>query len=226
MSKYIHLEPRNYARDGVLIKQEKLLSILADKNKIVCAQRQAKQIIKDALEESESIREIAWFQGYSDGVLCSIDTVVNYIESGHLMAQSIYKSIHDDVNRNLYEILNKPEVFESSIKNWLTEINSKDTNATLEILLPHKFINYKSTLFSEVKKIWPGGVSIELHDKFFFSVKLRDSIMEFIPKDVAMNKSTDLLSTKRLSEKYEAITSKILSELPNRVNYLVENRSK
>lgn len=226
MSKHIPLDSQNYARDGVVIKKDKLLSIVTDTNKILCAQRQAKKIIKDALIESESMRETAWFQGYSDGVLCSIDTVVDYINSGHLMAQSVYKSIHNDVNENLYEILNKPEVFESNIKNWLTEINSKDTNVTLEILLPRKFINYKSTLLSEAKNIWPGGVDIELHDQFYFSVKLRDRIMEFIPEDVSMNKATDILSTKLLSEKYECISSKILSELPNKINSLVGNRIK
>lgn len=226
MSKHIPLESQNYARDGVVIKKEKLLSIIVDKNKIVCAQKQAKKIIKDALKESESIRETAWFQGYSDGVLCSIDSVVDYIASGHLMAQSVYKSIHNDVNENLYKILNKPEVFESNIKNWLAEINSKDTNVTLEILLPRKFINYKPTLLLGAKNIWPGGVNIELHDEFFFSIKLRDKIMEFVPKDVSMDRSTDMLSTKRLSDKYEDISNKVLSELPSRVNSMVENRFK
>ncbi|MFJ3482221.1 oxygen-regulated invasion protein OrgB [Pseudomonas sp. NPDC090202] len=145
------------------------------------AQRQAREIVRQATVEAEQLRNLALQQGYGQGLLRAARDLVGTLIEGRELGQQLQQNLADAARQLLGELLHRDEVIDEVLGNWLRE-HSLSQDVTLQIVLPERLRAEEGALIDRLhlRSREPAQpVRIDYHPQERYLLRLADQVLEF-----------------------------------------------
>lgn len=192
--------------ENVLLTRSEIFARKRKNDIVEEAQRRAKEIVKEAHQEAEIVSKEAYLFGYERGLLMSIASVTQYMESYRQHAYELHSKLKSEVKQVLEEVLEDESVFIKVVEKWVDETDKDDEHSPVNILMPYANRRYKFKLMELINEKHKGGVAFEYHHEPRFVLKYKNRLAEFYPDEfieeqtnVILSKYNDLMDCSQLS---------------------------
>lgn len=201
------------AQDNVLIPGTSLTKIRKRYDIIADAQAIARKIIKDAVQESDDIRNESYQIGYERGVLMSIDSICQFIDDSNRHTNELYLQIQKDIQDLLTEVLDDEAIVLKVLDGWVDELDMDDKGAPLCILMPYANRKFKPNMMKMIENKYPGESIFEYHHEHRFVFKYKDRLAEFYPEEFIGTAMNTLTGSRDFHSKNQLISAEAIKHL-------------
>jgi hypothetical protein len=164
------------------------------------AQRRARTLVKDALEEAELIRRAACSEGYVQGVLAAADALGALMLHERGSAARIQQEAVAALEQMLAELMLTPSWTELLLQRWVNQL-SVVQGAALQVRVPIACKPTAAQRLAALQRHWSGTLHIEYHALPVFMFRLGDQVLELdVPQTAAR-------LTPRISAQIESLRS-------------------
>lgn len=196
MSKNFQAVPPFRAHENVLISRSQLRKTRRRQSLSTDAQYCAKKLIQDATKEAERIRQLAFGEGYRDGVLACAESLLAYLDGGRELARQLQEEIRESARVMLRETLDQPETILAVLEDWLhNHVNA--SGQPLQLKLPRGAHNWRMRVMALVET-WGPRVQVDYHDDPRFLLRCGNVVAEFDP--VAVTEKGEYLLLRQLDQ--------------------------
>lgn len=206
-------------REGVIYSRNEVDLLNKTKQIKRQAERNAQAIINHAYENAQDIRQAAFSEGYKDGMVFAIESIIHYIKD----TEEYIRHVRDDLYRDMGEMLNesvgKTDTIIASTSDWIAGIDEGVQCLRLE--LPESYRHEENNFIQTLRNSWPAEIIITYHQEEYITLiggnhiaefngpEFVDNVMEVIAEkyDTRINENLQSLSDaafRTLSEKFSA----------------------
>ncbi|AMC33565.1 hypothetical protein VN23_02610 [Janthinobacterium sp. B9-8] len=172
------------------------------------AQARAKSILREASEQAQAIYQTAYTDGFSTGLVQSLDEVYAYLQGSDQLQAHIESSIKDDMRKALSNALDVPSLLLQLLEDWL----SKAPKVTsLRIVLPQRGKGQALQMARRVREVLGFEPCMQIDTGERFMLEYGEHVQEFSPAHVLNemdNKLKQTLESLSLTERCEALRVK------------------
>lgn len=157
------------------------------------AQHHARQLLREAQQQAEQIRQLAYQDGYQQGMLDAMNQIGTFIADSQTLAVNLRDRLHQQARQLLAHAVEHPETLLLLLEECLRNLPVVDT--TLYLILPRS-MRHQHTQFSDVLAAhWPHPYQLDFHTDAGFVLRYADQVIEFSPEQYTEAASRTLVNT-------------------------------
>ncbi len=135
-------------------------------------------MIRQATDEAEEKLNQARQAGFYQGLVAAAQEVAGYIGNGQQLQQTLREHLDEHVHTMLSSVLNRPEIIQALLNEWLDSLPEGKTDEPLQLILPESARQFHSRL-KETLNLRTMTAKIHYHAESPIRMKYAGEVAEF-----------------------------------------------
>lgn len=156
------------------------------------ARQVAQQQIAEAQRQVQATHELAWQQGYGEGVLHAAQDLADALLHSQRLAGQVRRELMETVRGTLNEVLGEVQWTEALVDQWSAASN--EASEPLQLIAPLRHKREHTRLVAALRRQWAGQIEVRYQAQGHYRLHLGELALEFHPAVVLAQLAEQVLT--------------------------------